>query len=178
VEGQNDFAMLMEAVGRRLTGLARDHREFPKLLLIDGGKGQLSSARKVLQRFADPPAAISLAKEEEVLYSPYVDDPVRLPETHPVRRLVERIRDEVHRFAVGYHRNLRGKQFRHSTLESLPGVGPTRAAALLRHFGSLAKLRSASVEEIAEVEGFSEAMAGKVREALEREGGEESRSEK
>ncbi len=159
VAGQNDFAMLMEAVTRRLTRLHAERKPFPDLLLIDGGKGQLSSAAKPLTDFENPPMIIALAKKEETLYSPYVKDPIRLAQNHPVRRLAERIRDEVHRWVLSYHKQVRGKQFRASTLEAIPGIGKKRARALLRHFGSAKRLRQASPEQIAAVEGFSEKIA-------------------
>ncbi|MBD3390803.1 MAG: excinuclease ABC subunit UvrC [Chitinivibrionales bacterium] len=155
VAGQNDFAMLMEAVSRRLCRLEREGRPFPDLMLIDGGKGQLHAAMKVLGEFEDPPMIASLAKKEEVLFSPYTSRPVGLPETHPARRLVERIRDEAHRFAVTYHRFVRDRQFKGSSLQQVPGVGPKRARLLLKRFGSLARLKRAPVEEVASVKGFS-----------------------
>jgi excinuclease ABC subunit C len=98
---------------------------------------------------------IALAKKEETLFSPYLDAPLNLPQNHPVLRFVTRIRDEAHRWVITYHRTVRGKQFRASSLETVPGIGKQRAAALLRHFGSLARLREASISEISAVTGFS-----------------------
>lgn len=166
VEGQNDFAMMMEVVGRRLRRLEEEGAPFPDLLLIDGGKGQLNAAIEAIQNFDNPPLIASLAKKEETLFSPCIDEPLTLPPAHPARKLVIRIRDEVHRYSVGYHRKIRGKQFSRSTLENLPGIGKAKAKLLLIHFGSLQKLKEASVEEIAQVKGFSEESAAKLREAI------------
>ncbi len=147
-EGQNDFAMMMEVVTRRLRRLRDENEPFPDLLLIDGGPGQLNAARDALTLFEHPPLIASLAKKEEILYSPCCDEPVRLPQTHPARKLVERIRDEVHRYSVTFHRRIRGKQFKASALETIDGIGKKRAEELLIHFGSLQRIKAASVEEI------------------------------
>jgi len=166
VEGQNDFAMMMEAVSRRLRRLRDEGNPFPDLLLIDGGKGQLHAAMEALKEFENPPLIASLAKREEILFSPCLDEPLSLPETHPARRLVERIRDEVHRYAITYHREVRGKQFTRSALENLPGIGKVRARLLLERFGSLRRLLEADAGEIAGVRGFSEESAQKLKELL------------
>ena len=108
----------------------------------------------------------SLAEREEILYSPCVSEPIRLPSTHPARRLVERIRDEVHRYAITYHRKIRGKQFGRSTLEDVEGIGKKSAQMLLKKFGSLERLKNATIEEIAEISGFSEKKARKLKEIL------------
>jgi excinuclease ABC subunit C len=155
VEGQNDFAMMMEVVSRRLERQAREGKPFADCLLIDGGLGQLHAAHGALLRFGGAPAVMSLAKKEELLYSPYVKEPVRLPDTHPVRRLVERVRDEAHRFAIAFHRHVRGRQFKTSLLRSIPGIGPKKTIALLRAFGSLSGVRGAPVGAIAKAGGFS-----------------------
>jgi len=155
VDGQNDFAMMMEVVNRRLSRLRDEGKPFPDLLLIDGGKGQLNAAIKALQLFENPPLVVSLAKKEEILFSPYTEDPVSLPANHPARRLVERIRDEVHRYAVTYHRKLRGKQFKRSRLEDLQGIGKKRATQLLKRFGSIKRIMEADVEEISREVGIS-----------------------
>jgi excinuclease ABC subunit C len=166
VTGQNDFAMMMEVVTRRLERLEKEKKPFADCLLIDGGPGQLHAAQEAIQKFAHPPMVISLAKREELLYSPYCSEPVRLPATHPVRKLVERIRDEVHRWAISYHRNLRGRQFTATRLNSIPGIGSKKALELLRTFGSVSGIRQASAEEIAKVKGFSVTSAKKLLEDL------------
>jgi len=167
VEGQNDFAMMLEAVSRRLNRLAAENKEFPDLLLIDGGKGQLHAAMQALNQFDKPPMILSLAKREEILFSPYVAGPVRLDPHDGARKLVQRVRDEVHRWAITYHRTIRGKQFKKSHLENLPGVGPATARLLLKKFGSLKALKNASIEEIRLVQGFSQKRAEVLKENLE-----------
>jgi excinuclease ABC subunit C len=168
VSGQDDFAMMMEVVTRRLSRQKDEAKQFADLYLIDGGPGQLHAAMEPLARFENPPMVVSLAKREELVYSPYSLEPVRLPSTHPVRKLLERIRDEVHRFAITYHRTLRGHRMSVSALQSVPGMGKKRVVELLRHFGSLARVKDASVEEIAEVKGIPKTLAGEIKEFLER----------
>jgi excinuclease ABC subunit C len=170
VSGQNDFAMMMEAVTRRLERLKKESKDFPDLLLIDGGPGQLSSAMKPLSAYRDPPMIISIAKKEETLYSPYMKKQVKLPENHPVRKLIEKIRNESHRYAISYHKKIRGKQFRSSSLENVPGIGKIKAQALLRRFGSITRIRKASAEEIAGVNGFSKNSAQKFLKQIKKTG--------
>lgn len=163
VDGQNDFAMMLEVVGRRLQRLTDENKPFPDLLLIDGGPGQLHAAMQALCRFATPPRIVSLAKQEELLHVPHRQKPVRLPQTHPARKLVERIRDEVHRYAITYHRQLRGKQFVASKLESVGGIGSTRAAKLLKKFGSLKRVLLATDAELTSIPGISQEIVIKIR---------------
>jgi excinuclease ABC subunit C len=168
VDGQNDFAMMMEAVSRRLTRLRDEAKPFPDLLLIDGGKGQLAAAMAALAAFENPPAIASLAKKEEILFSPFLEAPLTLPAMHPARRLVERIRDEVHRYAIGFHRKVRGKQFSRSGLEDIPGLGPAKAKLLLKTFGSVKRLKAAPPEAIANVPGFTLEKAIELKVLLEK----------
>jgi excinuclease ABC subunit C len=163
ISDQNDFAMIFEAVDRRLARLRKENREFPDLLLIDGGRGQLNSAMKALEKFGKAPMIISLAKKEEVLFSPYTEAEVTLPPENSARKLVQRIRDEVHRFAITYHRTIRDKQFKRSSLEDIPGIGPVRAGRLIRKFGSIEGLRLATLEELVSVGGITAAAAEKIR---------------
>lgn len=166
VEGQNDFAMMIEAVSRRLSRLEKENKPFPDLLLIDGGKGQLSSAAKAISHFKNPPMLMSLAKKEELLISPYTEEPVQLGEGHPVRRLMERIRNEVHRFAITYHRKLRGRQFQKSLVEEVRGIGPKKCEALLKTFGSAQKILEANDTQLLAVEKVSPANVAALREEL------------
>lgn len=168
VEGQNDFASMNEVVGRRLRRLQSEGKQLPDLLLIDGGKGQLSAAMEPLRDLPHPPMIASLAKKEELLYSPFHDGPVALPPTHPGRKLAQRIRDEVHRFTITYHRTLRGKVMRRSLLEEIEGIGKERAARLLTQFGSIQRLRAATPAEIAAVPGFSEKLGERILSELSR----------
>jgi excinuclease ABC subunit C len=167
VPGQNDFAMIMEAVSRRLTRLQNERKAFPDLLLIDGGKGQLHAAVDALARFENPPPVAAIAKKEEILYSPGRGQGVRLPAAHPARRLAERVRDEAHRFAISFHRSLRGKQFSRSGLEDLPGIGPKKAKLLLKAFGSIKRINDAAPEEIAKVRGFNSKSALRLKKSIQ-----------
>ncbi len=162
VIGQNDFAMMMEAVSRRLSRLKKEGRPFADCLLIDGGLGQLNAACAVARRFSEELPVISIAKKEELLYSPFINEAVRLPAGNPALKLVQRIRDEAHRFAVTFHRSLRGRQFKTTLLRAIPGIGPKKTIRLLRAFGSLSGILEATAEDIAKVEGFSLTSATKL----------------
>ena len=139
----------------------------PDLVVIDGGKGQLSAALDALRNLGlgDIPVC-GLAKREEEVFVADVDEPILLPRTSQALYLLQRVRDEAHRFAITYHRTLRGKAIRRSALDDVPGVGPKRKRALLRAFGSVQALRDASLEEIAAVEGVSGRLAETVKRAL------------
>ena len=176
-EKNDDFANMAQMLRRRLRYLQADddraagkERKFakrPDLLLIDGGRGQLNAVLGVLRELdliAIPVAA--LAKQFEELYLPGAAEPIVLPRNSPAMHLVQRVRDEAHRFAVAYHRKLRGKTQVASALDELPGVGPTRKAALLRVFGSVAALRGAGVDEIHAVPGISGALARSIHDRL------------
>ncbi len=167
VTGQNDFAMMMEVVTRRLTRQSEEGQQFADLYLIDGGLGQLHSAMVPLASFKNPPMIISLAKQEELVFSPYGDAPVQLGSTHPVRKLLERIRDEVHRFAITFHRGLRNKQASASALQSIPGMGKKRVVELLKHFGSVKRASEATEDEIASVKGIPKNLAKEIKAFLE-----------
>jgi excinuclease ABC subunit C len=123
----------------------------PSLVIIDGGAGQLGRAVKVLDEYGlDIPVA-GLAKRLEEVYLPGADAPMLIPRGEEALYLLQSVRDEAHRFAITYHRQLRSKRMVDSVLDSVPGIGPKRKKDLLRHFGSLKRLRRASVEEIAEI---------------------------
>lgn len=180
VEGPNDFAMLQEAVGRRFRrGLAERSEGmertgkfavFPDLLVIDGGKGQLSSVMEIMTELelTEIPT-VGLAKENEEIFLPGRNEPVILPRESAALRLLQRVRDEAHRFGVTYHRSLRDKKAVVSSLDQIPGVGPKRKQALLRHFGSVSRIRRASLEELLQVEGMTEPVARAVLEGLSEE---------
>src|SRR5262249_37908009 len=139
----------------------------PDLLIVDGGKGQLSAALDVMRDLGlkDVPLA-GLAKQNEELFVQDLSEPIVLPRTSQALYLVQRIRDEAHRFAITYHRQVRSKAGLQSALDNVPGVGPKRKRALLRKFGSVKAIREAPVEEIASTIGFTTALAGKVKEYL------------
>ena len=150
----DDFASMREVVGRRYRRLLESGSELPDLVLIDGGPGQLQAAISALEEIGlgDQPIA-SLAKREEVIFLPGRTDPVVLPRHSPVLHLVQRARDEAHRFAVGFHRQTRDKRTLRSELDDIPGVGPTRRKKLLSRFGSVRGVRAASQLELATAVG-------------------------
>jgi len=193
VVGANDCAMLQEVLRRRFKRAAQApaHPELPPeagpppadvepraeetqegwaqpdLVIVDGGKGQLSAALDAMRDLAVAhiPAA-GLAKQHEELFVKDVSEPIVLPRTSQALYLVQRIRDEAHRFAITYHRNVRQKAGISSALDAVPGIGPKRKRALLRKFGSVARIREAPVDDIAATPGFTRALAEKVREYL------------
>jgi len=148
-EAPDDFASMREVVGRRYRRLLEEGKELPDLVLIDGGKGQLSAATDALAELGlgDQPVA-SLAKREELIFVPGRDEPVALPRSSPVLQFVQRVRDEAHRFAIGFHRQTRSKRTLRSELDDIPGVGPIKRRKLLSRFGSLRGVRGASIEEL------------------------------
>jgi excinuclease ABC subunit C len=151
--GNDDFASMKETVERRYRRLQEEKKSFPGLILIDGGIGQLHAAAAALEKLEviNQPVA-SIAKQEEIIYVlGQEDQPIRLEHHSPILHLVQQIRDETHRFAVGFHRQRRAKRTIQTGLEDIPGVGPRTAQKLLRNFGSVAQLRSASIEQIAKV---------------------------
>ncbi len=174
VDQQDDFASMEEVLRRRFTAylierdLPPDERgKFaypPGLLLIDGGLGQLGRAIKVLDELGLNIPVAGLAKRMEEVYLPGSSEPVRIPRDEPALYLLQRVRDEAHRFAITYHRSLRGKRMVDSVLDDVAGVGPTRKKALLRTFGSLKRLREASVGQLEEV--VPSAVAREVFDAL------------
>jgi excinuclease ABC subunit C len=189
VGGQNDFASMAEVVRRRYSRVLLEGRELrgedadfsqenpveamarlepsavrlPDLIIVDGGKGQLSSACKELQRLGlhDVPI-IGLAKEFEEIYRPGIAQPLILPHESGALQLLQRIRDEAHRFANGYHQLLMKRRIAESLLDDCPGVSQHRKQILLTHFGSVTRLRRASAEEIAAVEGIGPRLAEQI----------------
>jgi len=191
-ETPDDFRMMAEVLGRRFARAARVRREtdalepsavgadddtsaaewaLPDLVIVDGGKGQLSAATRVLRELGlTDLRVVGLAKRFEELFVPRRSDPIILPPRAPALYLVQRIRDEAHRFAITYHRNVRGRRALRSVFDDVPGIGPARRAALLRRFGSVRALHDASVDEIAAAPLMSQALAEKLKSALAREG--------
>ncbi|HEY8596841.1 MAG TPA: excinuclease ABC subunit UvrC [Thermomicrobiales bacterium] len=138
----------------------------PDLIIIDGGKGQLSSSLETLREMNVNLPTVGLAKENEEIFLPENTVPVILPRDSQALFLVQRVRDETHRFAITFHRQKRGKSALKSSLDDLPGIGPARKKALLKHFGSPKRIREATVEELMEVDGISRGLAEKLRDAL------------
>ena len=176
VTGPNDFASHQEVLRRRFRS-ARSGEEgveearrwaMPDLVIVDGGKGQVSAAKAVLDELGlhDLPLA-GLAKEREELFLPAASDPILLPATSPALYLVQRLRDEAHRFAITYHRDLRARRSVRSAFDDLPGVGPKRKRELLKVFGSIKRVRDAPVEQIAAVPGIGPALAARIKAMLE-----------
>lgn len=176
VAGQDDFASMDEMLRRRFARLGtepgadrRAQRRFaypPALVVVDGGRGQLSVASKVLADAGLHIPAIGLAKRLEEVYFPDRPDPLLVPRGSEALFVLQHLRDEAHRFAVTYHRQRRGKRALASPLDDIPGVGPTRKRALLKRFGSLARLSRATAEEIAQTPGIGPDLARAIQDRL------------
>ena len=156
----DDFAAMREVVHRRYRKVLEDGGPFPDLILIDGGRGQLSAAYEALEEIGlGNLVAVGIAKKEEVLFTRERPEPIVLPENDTALLLIQRIRDEAHRFAVTFHRKARSMRDLRSELDEVPGIGPRRRQALLRAFGSLAGVRRATREELESVVGARTANA-------------------
>ena len=173
VEGQNDFAMMQEVITRRFRRALADDEKFnklPDLMLIDGGKGQLSAAQAAMKAFAtsDLPdiPMIALAKRIEEIFVPSKSEPIVLREDNPTLHMIQRLRDEAHRFAITYHRRIRQKSLSASVLDEIPNVGPRRKQALLQHFGSIEAIREASLDGLLSVKGIPRSVAENIRKHL------------
>jgi excinuclease ABC subunit C len=182
VEGADDFASMQEVLLRRFKRwqAAEELKQepganpdlsfslLPDLLIVDGGKGQLGRAVLVLKEFdlLEKVPAVGLAKEEEALFQPGKEKPLLLPRNSQGLFLLQRIRDEAHRFAITAHRNLRSKKGMASQLDSIAGIGPARRKALIKRFGSVEKIRLATSEELREVQGVTKEIAKRIKENL------------
>jgi excinuclease ABC subunit C len=167
VRGQDDFAMMREVVGRYFYRLHKENNAAPDLLVVDGGKGQLSSVTTEIKSigFADQ-KVIGLAKRFEEIYFPDRSEPVSLPKSSPGLGLLKRIRDEAHRFAIEYNRKVRGKRTIQSSLDRIAGIGPKRRQILLKHFGSVTRIKEASLDQLKAVPGIPKDVADKVYRAF------------
>jgi excinuclease ABC subunit C len=183
VEGPDDFASMYEVLSRRYTR-ALEEDDLPDLIMVDGGKGQLNIAQAVLWELGiDTPDLISIAKSrlkpvrgaeekqrtDERFFIPGRKNPVVLPANSPALFLLQRVRDEAHRFAITYHKSRRAKAAVHSALDDIPGIGPKRRRALLRHFGSVKAIAAASPEALQEVGMVSGKLAELILQALQKE---------
>lgn len=157
VAGIDDYAMMREVVRRRYADLVDVPR--PDLVLIDGGKGHVAAAKEVLDGLAIELPMIGIAKEYEHLFPPGQSEPIILSPTSKALHLLQRVRDEAHRFAIGYHRHLRGQRALRSALDDIPGIGPRRRQDLLVQFGSVDAIKQASVEELTAIRGISRGLA-------------------
>jgi excinuclease ABC subunit C len=183
VKGVDDFESIREVLRRRFKRLAaaraaeqRGEGEglgvdsfgvIPDLVLIDGGKGQLSAALEVfLELGLDDIPLASLAKENEELFVPHTPEPIVLPRNSQALYLVQRIRDEAHRFAITYHRNLRSKSSLKSPLDNVTGIGPKRKRMLMRRFGTLKGIKEAAVDDLASVPGMTRSLAIRLKQTI------------
>lgn len=173
IEGANDYAMLQEVLRRRFKRSSGNGEKasdtwaiLPDLILIDGGKGQLNAALAVLQEAGQRVPLASLAKENEEIFLPGKKYPVVLPKSSPGLQLLQRLRDEAHRFAIGYFTTVHRRKTFTSILDSVPGIGPRRKSALLRQFGSVQRIREASAEELAAATGMNREQAARIKEYL------------
>jgi excinuclease ABC subunit C len=175
VEGPNDYAMMYEVLRRRLTRAEEEGWEPPDLILVDGGKGQLNIAHEALADigYVDDVDLASIAKgreegESDKIYIYGRKNPIIFSPNSPVLFLLMRIRDEAHRFAITYHKKLRGKRALRSGLDAVPGIGVKRKKELIKRFGSVSRIREATVEEIASIPGLNRRLAESVKEYLAR----------
>jgi excinuclease ABC subunit C len=173
VPGANDYAMLEEALRRRFKHLGEEKSVtdtwaiVPDLVLIDGGKGQLNAALSALSELGVTSVPVaSLAKENEEIYVPQKAKPIVLPRRSPGLKLLQRLRDEAHRFALGYYHNVRRRESFTSAFDGITGIGPKRRRALLKKFGSVQAIREASLEEMVATSGMTEKLARTVKESL------------
>jgi excinuclease ABC subunit C len=173
VEGSDDFASMNEVIKRRFKRAAERDEEtegkwttLPDFVIIDGGKGQLNAALAAMQETGLNVPMAGLAKENEELFLPGQPIPVILPRDSQALYLVQRVRDEAHRFAVTFHRQKRSKQTFTSSLDTIPGIGPKKKKALMKQFGSVAAIRAASEEELIMVDGINAALAAQIKASL------------
>ena len=177
VIGQNDYAMMQEVITRRFRRAETGDIKFsklPDLMLIDGGKGQLSSVQTALQTFEKADLnpvptqipLIALAKRIEEIFIPGNPEPIVLREDNPTLHMIQRLRDEAHRFAITYHRKLRHKALSESVLDEIPNIGPKRKQALLKQFGSIEAIRQASLDQLLSVKGIPRNVAENIRKNL------------
>lgn len=173
VEGPNDYAMMHEVLRRRFSRAAQEGWELPELILVDGGKGQLNIAYEALRElgFEDKVDLSSIAKgraegESDKIYMYGRKNPILFSKNSKALFLLMRIRDEAHRFAITYHKKLRGKKALQSELDGVPGIGAKRKKELIRRFGSLSKIRDAAIDDIASVPGLNSKLAEVLKERL------------
>jgi len=174
VPAADDYAMLREVIRRRFGHFKGDTPSvadpwaiLPDLILIDGGRGQLNSVLEAMDEMGVKSIPVaSIAKENEQIFTPQRTKPITLPHTSPGLQLLQRLRDEAHRFAISYHRNIRKRQSLTSALDSIPGIGPQRKRNLLRHFGSVSVIKEATLEELAATDGLNLNIARRIKEYL------------
>ena len=159
----DDYRSMAEAVERYLTRRIQEEQPLPELILLDGGRGQLSAVAPILTKVGAPEIALAaIAKKQEEIFLPGAPSAIRLSRRDPALRLLQRVRDEAHRVAVGYNRKLRKRRTLESELSGIPGVGPARQRALLTRFGSVRGVREATEDDISTLPGFSRVLARRV----------------
>ncbi|WP_406656414.1 excinuclease ABC subunit UvrC [Methanolobus sp. ZRKC2] len=168
VKGIDDFAMMAEVVSRRYSRLLKENRSLPDLILIDGGPGQVGAAKSSLDALGLDIPLIGLAKRFEHIITPRKGpkEVIILPKSSPALKLLMRIRDEAHRFAVTSHRRRRSATLTHSQLDAIPGIGPGKKKLLIEHFGSVENIKSASLDDMMKVKGISKKIAERIHEYL------------
>jgi len=170
VDGVDDYAMIQEVLRRRFRRSTGSEEGAwgvrPDLVIIDGGKGQLNAALDVVQALELDVTCISIAKEHDEIFVPWMNVPVLLARNSSSLHLVQRVRDEAHRFAIGYYRRLHRRESLSSSLDEIPGVGDKRKRALLRRFGSVREIQEAKLGELAGVEGMTRTVARRIKEHL------------
>ncbi|VAX20672.1 Excinuclease ABC subunit C [hydrothermal vent metagenome] len=174
VTAPDDYASIAEVIERRFTRLVNDDKPFADLLVIDGGKGHVKAAIEAFERIGvEPPPMVGIAKgkdrgdiKTDQFFLPGQREPVDITPSSPGRLLLQRVRDEAHRFAISYHRKVRSDRSMKSALDDIPGIGPKRKKALLRKFGSVKRIREAGVADLQEALSISEKTAKKIRESL------------
>jgi excinuclease ABC subunit C len=170
VSGIDDYAMIKEVLKRRFKrsqNVDEKWAAMPDLVLIDGGKGHLNAALDVVRELDIHSIPITaIAKENEQVFTPGRTEPLNIPRTSAALHLLQRVRDEAHRFALGYHHKLRQKESLLSALDAIPGIGPRRKKALLKKFGTVRRIKDASLDELSQVNGITTSLAEKVKEYL------------
>ncbi|MGQ9610884.1 MAG: excinuclease ABC subunit UvrC [bacterium] len=166
VQGQDDFAMMREVLTRRIKSAVNGETPLPDLMLIDGGKGQLNAALEAIKESGLKQPVISLAKKFEHIFVSGKPDPIILDDRDPALFLLQRIRNEAHRFAQAYHKKLRSRELTESLLDQIPSVGEKRKQWLIQHFGSIERIRSATIDELRSVKGISQKIAEDIRKHL------------
>lgn len=164
VNGIDDYAMIKEIVRRRCQKLIEEKQTPPDLIIIDGGKGHLSSAKEVLEGLGlgDIPV-MAIAKEFEHIFIPERQAPIKLPGNSLALYLIQRVRDEAHRFAIGYHKALRAESMEKSALDDIKGIGPKRKEALIKHFGSVEGIKKATKNDLMRVKGMNKYIAEEIK---------------
>jgi excinuclease ABC subunit C len=174
VQGQDDFAMIKEVISRRIRSSLAGETPFADLMIVDGGKGQLNIALEVLKdaNLDGKQPIIGLAKKFEHIFMPGKSEPLILDDHSPILHLLQRIRDEAHRFAITYHKKLRQRTLTESILDHIPSIGPRRKQLLIQHFGSVEEIREATIDELRSVNGINQRIAEDIRKHIGVETGE------